>query len=410
VKITENAIVGITAIFTNRLRSLLTMLGIVIGVAAVVGTIAVGEGARTLILEEVEKVGGRTLFIVERHSWIKRGDRWIRNPSREYLTRDDALAIETLAPSVKEITPEIINDVHATTERDSQRYIMEATIPSFTESQNWLLDFGRFLSKEDMTTWKKVAVIGAKVWEEMFNRINPIGHEIRLGRERFTVIGVMEERGTAFGDFDRDREIIVPLTTAQQRFRGNDRVDIFWGKAKSYEVADEAVEETKKILLRRHNDEEFFEIQSVKGALEQINKIILIIKVMLGGTAAIALLVGGVGIMNMMLVSVTERTREIGLRKAIGAKNRDILFQFLIEAIILCLFGGMVGILAGYGLGAGLSKIISGIIKVVQWPFTVSFRSILLAVSASASIGIFFGLYPARKASRLQPVEALRYE
>lgn len=409
-KITENTIVGLTAIFINRLRSILTMLGIVIGVAAVVGTIAVGEGARTLIMEEVEKVGGRTLFVVERHSWIKSGNKWIRNPSREYLTRDDALAIEALAPSVKEITPEIIQNIHVTSERYSQGYLMEATIPSFTESQNWLLDFGRFLSSEDMSTWKKVAVIGAKVWEEMFNKVNPIGHEIRLGRERFTVIGVMEERGTAFGDFDRDREVIIPLTTAQQRFRGNDRVDMFWGKAKSFEVADQAVNEVKKILLRRHNDEEFFEIQSVKGALDQINKIILIIKIMLGGTAAIALLVGGVGIMNMMLVSVTERTREIGLRKAIGAKNRDILFQFLIEAIILCLFGGVTGILVGYGLGAGLSKIISGLIKVVEWPFTVSIQSILLAVGASASIGIFFGLYPARKAAKLQPVEALRYE
>lgn len=409
-KITENAIVGLTAIFTNRLRSFLTMLGIVIGVAAVIGTIAVGEGARTLILEEVEKVGGRTLFIVERHSWIKKGDRWIRNPSREYLTQDDALAIEALAPSVKEITPEIIRDIHTTSGRDHQTYLMEATIPSFTDSQNWLLDFGRFLSNEDMSTWKKVAIIGAKVWEEMFNKINPIGREIRLGRERFTVIGVMEERGTAFGDFDRDREIIIPLTTAQQRFRGNDRVDIFWGKAKSFELADRAVNETKKILLRRHNDEEFFEIQSVKGALDQINKVILVVKVILGGTAAIALLVGGVGIMNMMLVSVTERTREIGLRKAIGAKNRDILFQFLIEAIILCLFGGIMGILVGYGLGAGLSKIISGMIKVVEWPFTVSIQSILLAIGGSASIGIFFGLYPARKAARLQPVEALRYE
>ena len=144
--------------------------------------------------------------------------------------------------------------------------------------------------------------------------------------------------------------------------------------------------------------------------LDQINKIILIIKVMLGGTAAIALLVGGVGIMNIMLVSVTERTREIGLRKAVGAKNRDILFQFLVEAVILCIVGGMIGILVGFGLGTGLAKIISGIIKEANWPSTVSIRSIILAVGASASIGIFFGLYPARKAAGLAPVEALRYE
>jgi len=409
-KIFENAFVGFTAIFSNKLRSLLTMLGIIIGVAAVIGTMAVGEGAKTLILQEVEKVGGRTLFIVTRQDWIKKDGRWMRNPSREYLTRNDAYAIEAQATAVKEITPEIITGTNANVEREGRNYMLEATVPTFTESQSWFLNYGRFLSNDDMSTWDKVAVIGAKVWEEMFNKVNPIGREIRLGRERFTVIGVMEEKGTAFGDLDRDREIIIPLTTAQRRFAGNDHVDIYWGKAKSFELADLAVLETKTILKRRHNDEEFFEIQSVKGMLDQINKIILIIKVMLGGTAAIALVVGGVGIMNIMLVSVTERTREIGLRKAVGAKNRDIMFQFLVESIILCIFGGMIGILVGYGLGTGLAKIITQIIKEASWPSTVSIRSIILSVGASACIGIFFGLYPARKAAKLLPVEALRYE
>jgi len=409
-KIVENSFVGFTAIFSNKLRSLLTMLGIVIGVAAVIGTVAIGEGARTLVLNEVEKVGGRTLFFVIRQEWIKKDGRWMKNPSREYLTGNDASAVKLQATAVKEITPEIIRDTNATVEKEGRRYMLEATVPTFTESQNWLLDYGRFLSNDDMNTWEKVAVIGSKVWEEMFSNINPIGREIRLGKERFTVIGVMEEKGTAFGDLDRDREILVPLTTAQRRFAGNDHVDMFMGKAKTFEQADLAVLETKTILMRRHNDEEFFEIQSVKGALDQINKIILIIKVMLGGTAAIALLVGGVGIMNIMLVSVTERTREIGLRKAVGAKNRDILFQFLVEAMILCIVGGMIGILVGFGLGAGLATIISGLIKEADWPSTVSIRSIILAVGASASIGIFFGLYPARKAAGLAPVEALRYE
>jgi len=287
---------------------------------------------------------------------------------------------------------------------------MEATVPKFTESQNWLLDFGRFLSSEDMSMWKKVAVIGAMVWEEMFNKINPIGREIKIGNERFTVIGVMEEKGRVFGELDRDKELLVPLTTVQERFRGNDIVDIFWCKANTFELADRAVLEAKTILMRRHNDEEFFEIQSVKSAIDQINKIILIIKVMLGGTAAIALVVGGVGIMNIMLVSVTERTREIGLRKAIGAKKRDILFQFLVESVILCLVGGAIGILVGFALGMGLAKIISAIIKETEWPATISIRSIIIAVGAAGVIGMFFGLYPARKAANLQPVEALRYE
>ncbi len=409
-KIFENSLVGLSAIFSNKLRSLLTMLGIIIGVAAVIGTIAIGEGARTLVLQEVEKVGGRTLFIVMRHEWIKKDDRWMRNPSKEYLTNDDAVAIEAQGTAVKEITPEIIHDIDTNVEKEGRRYTMEATVPTFTESQNWFLDFGRFLTSDDMSSKDKVAIIGAKVWEEMFNKVNPLGREIRLGNERFTVIGVMEERGMAFGDLDRDREIIVPLTTAQKRFIGRDVVGMFWGKAKSFETADQAVLETKTILMRRHNDEEFFEIQSVKGMLDEISKIILIIKVMLGGTAAIALVVGGVGIMNIMLVSVTERTREIGLRKAVGAKNRDIMFQFLIESIMLCIVGGAIGILVGFGLGMGLARIITQIIKEASWPATISINSIIFAVGASASIGMFFGLYPARKAARLQPVEALRYE
>ena len=409
-KLAENALVGLTAILTNKLRSFLTMMGIVIGVAAVVGTIAIGEGARTLVMEEIEKVGGRTLFIVQRPSWIRKDGRWIRNPSREFLVREDALAVETHCPSVREVIPEIITGANVEIGRESRGYLMEATVPAFTQGQNWLVDFGRFLSNDDVSAYGKICVIGAKVWEEMFNKINPIGREIKVRNERFTVIGVMEERGTAFGDFDRDREILVPLTTAQQRFRGNDYVDIFWCKARNFEVADRAVLEAKTVLMRRHNDEEFFEIHSVKGILDEISKIVLVLKVMLGGTAAIALMVGGVGIMNIMLVSVTERTREIGLRKAIGAKKRNILLQFLVEAVILCLVGGAIGILAGFGIGTGLAKIISALIGELEWPATISTLSIIMAVGVASLIGIIFGLYPAIKAARLQPVEALRYE
>lgn len=409
-KIAENGLVGLSAVLSNKLRSILTMLGIVIGVAAVVGTIAIGEGARTLIMEEIEKVGGRTLFVVERRSWIKKNDRWMRNPSKEHIKLADAQAIASLCPSVREVTPEIIDRAKVEVDRESQHYMVEATVPAFTESQSWFLDFGRFLTNDDMRTWKKICVIGAKVWEEMFNNINPIGREIKVKNERFTVVGVMEEKGNVFGELDRDREIIVPLTTAQRRFRGNDHVQLLWCKANSFEVADRAVLEAKTILKRRHNNEEFFEVHSVKQFLEEVNKIILIMKVMLGGTAAIALIVGGVGIMNIMLVSVTERTREIGLRKALGAKKRDILSQFLVEAVILCLVGGAVGILAGFGLGAGLAKIITAIIQEGQWPATISTRSIITAVSTASAIGMIFGLYPARKAAKLQPVEALRYE
>ena len=409
-KLTENALVGLTAIFASKLRSLLTILGIAIGVAAVVGTIAVGEGARTLIMRDVEKVGGRTTFLVERRWWIKKGGRWIRNPSREFITQEDVLAIEAQCPSVREVMPDIITEADVAAGRESRRYMMEATLPTFAENQNWLLDFGRFLSIDDISGWKKVCVIGAKVWEEMFDGINPVGQEISVRNERFTVIGVMEEKGNIFGELDRDREIIVPITTAQRRFRGNDYVDFIWCKAKNFKLAERAMLETRTILKRRHNDEEFFQIQSVKHILDEINKVVMILKVMLGGTAAIALIVGGIGIMNIMLVSVTERTRKIGLRKAIGARKRDILFQFLVEAVILCLVGSVVGILVGFGLGIGLAKAITTMIQESEWPATISIQSIIMAVGVASAVGILFGLYPARRAARLQPVEALRYE
>ncbi|MBD3181644.1 FtsX-like permease family protein, partial [Candidatus Poribacteria bacterium] len=352
-----------------------------------------------------------TLFIVERRWWIEKDGKWMRNPSREFLTREDAFAIRNQCPSVKQVIPEIMGDAHSQVGRESRTYMMEATEPEFPESQNWALDFGRFLTNDDMSSWRKVCVIGAKVWEEMFNKINPLGREIRINNETFTVIGVMEEKGRIFNDFDRDRQVLVPLTTIQRRFRGNDYVDIFWCKAKSFEVADQAVEETKTVLRRRHNDEEFFEIHSVKSALDEINKVVMIIKVMLGGTATIALIVGGVGIMNIMLVSVTERTREIGLRKAIGAKRRDILLQFLVESVFLCIVGGAIGILAGFGIGIGLARIITiVIIRDVTWPATISLNSLLMAVGSASAIGMLFGLYPAGKAAKLQPVEALRYE
>lgn len=409
-KLAENALVGLTAIFTNKLRSLLTMMGIVIGIAAVVGTIAVGEGARTLVMRDVEKVGGRTGFLLQRNSWIQKDGRWIRNPSREWFTHKDALAIRARCPSVQEVIPEIIDGANVEVGREGRDYLFEATLPAFPEVHSWVVDFGRFLSDDDVSNYKKICIIGIKVWEEMFNNINPIGREIKIRSERFTVVGVMEEKGNIFGELDRDREIIVPLTTAQKRFRGNDRVEFLWCKARSFELAEQAMLETKTILKQRHNDEEFFEIRSVKGILDEIAKIVLVLKVMLGGTATIALMVGGVGIMNIMLVSVTERTREIGLRKAIGAKKRDILFQFLVEAVILCLIGSIVGILAGYGLGTGLAKVISAMIGESDWPATVSTRSVITAVIAASAIGMIFGLYPAVKAARLQPVEALKYE
>jgi putative ABC transport system permease protein len=388
------------------------MLGIIIGVAAVIGMVAVGEGARTLIIRELEKVGGTNLFIVEKPRWIRRDGRWIRNPSTEYLTLEDAWAILANCPSVESVNPEVMDGSYLTRQGRSKISLYEATTPLFTSSQEWYTDFGRFISMDDLDNWARICVIGVKVWRDLFGEANPIGQEIKINFQRFTVVGVMEEKGKLFGgEWDRDDEILIPLTTAQKRFRGSKHVDIFWCKAKSYDLVEQAVQEARTLLLQRHKGEEFFRINSAKQFLESVEKVSLVIKSMLGGIAAIALIVGGVGIMNIMLVSVTERTREIGLRKAVGAKRRDIMFQFLIESLVMCLVGGGIGILVGVLIGMGMSGIINAFIfKGSGWPSTVSPQSVVLGVGFSAFVGLLFGLYPAYKASRLQPAEALRYE
>ncbi len=310
-------------------------------------------------------------------------------------------------------TPEIGGmRVHLSTGGKRKRARLEATTADFQITRHWNNELGRFISDEDMSTWDKICVIGSEIWQEFFAGLNPIGREISLNNQRFTVVGVMESKGSGINPNNNDdNQVFIPITTAQSRFTGNDNVWHILVKAKDYKQLDKAIAETKTVLMRYHNGEEFFKMWSIKEGINMADKISLYIKIILGIIAAVALLVGGIGILNIMLVSVAERIREIGIRKAVGAKARDIRFQFLMESVVLCLIGSAFGILLGALLGYGFAWAVTKfIIKEFNWPSVLSLGTVILAVGSGVAVGIFFGFYPASKAAKLPPIEALRHE
>lgn len=431
-RLIEGISVGFAAIRINKMRSLLTMFGIIIGVASVLAMIAIGDGAKLVVLQDAEKLGGLNQFTMYRSSHIRKGNRWVPNRSSEYFEYDDVLAIEAECPSVKLVVPRIpqwrgvlVQSADGTETRAGYNGVND----SFPASMQWDVQQGRFISTEDINNRTKVCVLGSEVVSELFGNHNPIGEEIKIARgtgyrrwerekqdrstERFTVVGTMMSRGRSlrFG-WNLDNIIFMPLTTVQQRFTGNDRVVMLSVHAKSADLLDKATEEVKSVIRKRHhNQDNFFNVWVLKEGMEQLEKISKVIKITLGVIAGFSLLVGGIGIMNMMLVSVTERTREIGLRKAIGAKRLDILFQFLVEAVLMCSAGGLIGLGLGVLAGKGMAHIAVSIVKIVpEWPAIISTEWMVISVAVSAAIGIFFGLYPAIRASELSPVEALRTE
>lgn len=430
-KLSEGFLIGFRAIGINKMRSLLTMLGIIVGVASVLAMIAVGDGAKTIVLQDADKLGGASQFSMWRGGWIKKKGQWVRNRSSEFLKYDDVVAIEAECPSVELVIPRIPRWggilVQAADGAES-RTGYNGVDSHFPIGMNWEVGRGRFFTETEFSDRQKVCVIGSELATELFGDDEPIGKQIKVARSadweirreerervmvRFTVVGVMETRGRSlrFG-WNLDNILFVPLTTAQERFTGNDHVTMFTVKAKHIDLIDKAQEEVKAVMRKQHrNQDDFFHIWVLNESMEQLHKISWVIKITLGSIAGFSLLVGGIGIMNMMLVSVTERTREIGLRKAIGAKRRDILFQFLVEAITMCSVGGLLGVGLGIGASYGMANIAVKIVKVVpEWPAVISMQWMVISVTFSAAIGIIFGVYPAVKAAQLLPVEALRTE
>ena len=416
-KLYEGISTGLTAILQEKMRSALTMLGIVIGVAAVLAMLAVGEGTKRIVTQEFEKFGGH--FTVRRNPWIWRGDRVFPNRSSEYLRYEDVLAIEAECPSVECAIPSVSSPVLAQAEAGATKWTeCEGVNSYFPTGMAWKIQQGRFFFKDEFNNRRKVCVLGLEVAAELFGDQNPIGKEIKLslqgGRpDRFRILGVMGERGTSLQyGFSWDDIVFIPLTTAQDRFKGTHYVNYINVRAADSDSIEKAAEEVKVVLRKRHrNQDDFFDISFATAAVKELDKISCILTIMLSSIAGFSLFVGSVGIMNMMLVSVNQRTREIGLRRAIGAKRRDIFLQFLIEAVVMCSVGGVLGILLGIGSGYLCSHIAVKVVKVIpHWPVVISLHWMTVSVSISACIGILFGLYPALRASHISPIEALRTE
>jgi putative ABC transport system permease protein len=401
--------VALRSLIANKLRSGLTMLGIVIGVAAVIALVAVGAGAQAQVAERFESLGANMLTISPGVMFF-RGISF-GGASAASLTNDDVEAIASLASSVSAIAPEYSarGQQVAYGSENYQTTVLGVT-PEYLRVANWEIERGRFIESLDLTNRAKVVVLGATVVEELFgDLVDPVGKTVKINRQNYQVVGIMAAKGST-GFQSADDQVFMPLSTAQLRFggAGNKSLENINVQVVSAGKLDRAEAELTAILRASHgltssqNDD--FMIQNQTQMVETVQETTETFTVLLGSIAAISLLVGGIGVMNIMLVSVTERTREIGIRKAVGAKRRDIMTQFLVEAIVLTLLGGLVGVLAGYG-GAQVVAPLMGSTRALVTP-----DSVIMALSVSIAVGLFFGLYPASRAAALHPIDALRYE
>lgn len=411
-KILENLITALSALFASKLRTILTLLGITIGIAGVIAMMSLGAGAEKLIMLEFEKIGGPSMFGVYRPGHIRKNNRWQRNNSPNYLNMDDLRDVLTECPSVEVATVEGSYYINLEVAGKHQKTYMRATTVEYQAVRQWHTQIGRFLADTDMDLWNKVCVIGSQVWKEQFKGMDPIGKEVSINNRRFNIIGVMNSRGPGLeaGKSD-DNMIFIPITTAQTRFWGHSNVGHIMVRAKSPLVVDQAVKEVQTVIRRNHGgDDTFFRTWQAQKGIESAKKTIFIIEMVLVVIASVSLIVGGIGILNIMLVSVTERIPEIGLRKAVGAKNYHIRFQFLTESVLLCLFGSILGIGLGALAGQGFAWAVETFMpEMFGWPSVVTIKSVLTSVAAGTAVGVFFGYYPASQAAKLSPIEAIRH-
>ena len=408
-RLLENIKIAFQALFLNKLRSFLTMLGIIIGVGAVVAMLSIGVGAQQSIIQSVQGIGSNLIIITPGNPEEEQnlGAQFMFSGQQAKLKTDDLQAIEREATLITGAAPVVFSSSIISYSNNNSQSTVYASTENGRELYNMNTEKGKFYSKSDVSNASNVAVIGQTVIKKLFGKIDPIGKIIKIDGKNFKVIGTLEARGTdTFGN-DQDDFISIPVTTAQNKLYGLDSYNMILAQSISEEDIDAASEEIESIL-RRHRDIRFgenedFSVRNQTQILDVISTITNIFTVVIAGIASISLLVGGIGIMNIMLVSVTERTREIGIRKAIGAKNRDILIQFLVESIVLSITGGILGIL--------FAVLISGLLnRFTVLETSITLMPIIIALSFSTIVGLFFGIYPAMRAARLNPIDALRYE
>jgi len=402
------ALRGLTA---NKLRSGLTMLGIIIGVAAVIALVSVGQGAQAAVTQQFESLGSNLLTISPGVAFVRRGMS-VGYVSAQSLTNEDVAAIAHLATLVEVVAPEYSTQGQVVYGNQNTQTSVLGVTPEYLAVRNWQVAQGRFIDQQDLQSLAKVCALGAAVAEDLFGRnyLDPVGRTIKINRQNYQVVGVMASKGQT-GFMNQDDQVFIPLSTAQVKFggAGNTSLGAINVQVSSAEMMDFAQAELTAILRARHGlapgQSDDFTVGSQVEIVAMVEEMTGIFTILLGSIAAISLVVGGIGIMNIMLVSVTERTREIGIRKAVGAKRRDVLLQFLVEAVVLSGLGGVMGVLVGWGGAQLLSRLAGELLSTL-----VTSGSVVMALGVSVAIGLFFGIYPARRAARLNPIDALRYE
>jgi putative ABC transport system permease protein len=397
--------IAVRALLRNTLRSCLTALGIIIGVASVVAMVAVGNGAQARITHEISAMGQNLLMVFAGSKRSGGANSGLGSAST--ITLDDASAIGRELKDVAAISPEDSTTAQAIASGRNWSTSIVGESSDYLKIRDWKLVSGSMFTERDVQTNSKVVVIGSKTANELFGPFDPVGQKVRIKNIPFVIIGCLESKGAGMGGQNQDDRIIIPYTTAMKRITGNRFVRSVNVEIISSDRMQIAQQQITSLLRQRHHlttdQDDDFDIFNQKQVADTVDSVSLVITLLLGAVAGISLLVGGIGIMNIMLVSVTERTREIGIRIAVGATPADIRLQFLIEAVTLSLLGGGIGVLGGIGA----SKLLGA---VADFQAVVSAGSILLAFGVSSMIGIFFGLYPAHKAASLNPIEALRYE